>query len=290
MMNKSVIVAIAILAVLIGNLAADTVVLKTGKSINGKIVSESGTMVIVEIDKGVLRQGADSETITVMRTDIASIHYEDLSNVAEDLTIPRDPDYNSLMFCPTPATLPKGDFYFRDFELYFINFGWGVGESTTLSFMTHFPVVSVLDFGAIGFKQRILDREKYPVGLALAGSFSFVTEDIATDNFFTGSLILGVGDRERSFNLVVNQSYAKGEDPFTTFILGGDIRVSRRSKFLLEYMNATMFLDGEFNGFFNFGVRFFGNDWSFSLTGLRALEDTGPLMFIPMIMFSYHTE
>ncbi len=273
-------------------IAADTIVLKNGKRYDGNIIAERADSLVIAVEVATTRQKIDVEWITIARVDVASIRYEDLSNVESDLTIPRDPDYNSIMFCPTPATMPKGDFYFRDFELYILNFGWGVTESTSLSFMTHFPIVSFMDFGSIGFKQRLIDRTKHPLGLALAGSYTFATEDMDEDSFLTGSLIVGAGDRERSLNLAVNQSYKKGEDPFTTFVFGADKRMSRRSKFFVEYMNATDFIDDEdlSGGFLNLGVRFFGNDWSFSLSGFRPMADTGSFVAWPMFMFSYHAE
>ncbi len=274
------------------DLAADTVILKSGERLEGKVLSESADSLVMEVQVRAGRMGHETVQRKILRADIASIRYEDLSQVHEDLTIPRDPDYNSLMFCPTPATLPKGDFYFRDFELYILNFGWGVTESTSFSVMTHFPIVSFMDFGSVGFKQRLLDRESNPVGVALAGSYTFFTDDFDR-GLFTGSLIMGLGDKERSLNLALNQSYQKNEDPKVTVVLGADWRASRRSKFLVEYMNATDFLfddDDGFNGFLNLGIRFFGKDWSFTLTGIRPLENTDNFMFWPMFMFSYHAE
>ncbi len=273
-------------------LAADTVILKSGERLDGKVLSETADSLLIEVEVRAGRMGHETVRRSLLREEIASIRYEDLSRVHEDLTIPRDPDYNSLMFCPTPATLEKGDFYFRNFELYILNFGWGVSEFTSLSFMTHFPIFSLFDFGSVGIKQRILDREKYPIGVALAGSYTFLTDEVDR-GLFTGSLILGLGDKERSLNLALNQTSQKDNDPEFTFVLGGDWRASRRTKFLVEYMNATDFLfddDEDFNGFLNLGVRFFGNDWSFSFTGIRPMMDTDNFVFWPMIMFSYHAE
>ena len=55
-------------------------------------------------------------------------------------------------------------------------------------------------------------------------------------------------------------------------------------------MNASAFIDEDFDGFLNLGVRFFGRDWSFSLTGMRPLGSTDSWVMIPMFMFSYHAE
>jgi len=270
-------------------LAADTVILKTGKCLEGRIVSENADSLVIKVKNIQNHHQLVFEELTLAREDVASLRYGNFGSEVNDLTLLHDPDYNSIMFCPTPATIPKGDFYFRDFELYFLNFGWGAGESTSLSFMTHFPIVSVMSFGSIGIKHSLLDRETAPLGLALAGSYTFFTGDL-TKSLLTGSLILGLGDKDRSLNLLVNQSYQKDGDPFTTFVLGGDIRIGRRTKFLAEYMNSTNFLFGEddFNGFLNLGVRFFGKDWSFSFTGVRPMESMDSFMFLPMFQFSIH--
>jgi len=282
--------ALLILALLAPGLEADTVVLKTGERLEGEILSETADSLFIRVQGRENRSRRRLERIGISRRSIASIRYLDLDHAEEDRTLPRDPDFNSLMFCPTPATVPKGDFYFRDFELYILNFGWGLRETTSLSFMTHFPIVSVLDFGSVGFKQRLLDRRKRKVGLALAGSLTFGTWDIENDSFWTGSLILGMGNRERSLNLALNQSYRRGGSPFTFLVLGGDRRMSRRSKLMFEIIDGADLLDDLGSGFVNLGLRFFGRDWSFTLSGLRPLEETGRLLFIPMIQFSYHAE
>jgi len=280
-----------LLMLLAAGLLADTVVLKNGKRYDGKILSETADSLTMDVRVPRGRADYSWERHTIARADLASLLYEDLSDVAGDLSIPRDPDYNSIMFCPTPATLPKGDFYFRDFELYILNFGWAIRESTSLSLMTHFPVVSFMDFGSIGFKQRLVDREEHAIGLAVAGSYTFGTEDIARDSFLTGTLVAGGGNRERSVNVALNQAWKEGEETELFVVAGADSRTSRRSKIFVEYMNSTTFIDDDdFNGILNLGIRFFGTDWSFSLSGIRPLENTGSLFLIPMFQFSYHAD
>ena len=86
-----------------------------------------------------------------------------------------DPDYNTIMFCPTPSTLEQGDWYFRDFELLVLNFGYGLTDNLDLSFGTLFPVTGDIELITLGAKLEILDRDTEGLGLALTGG-GFILE------------------------------------------------------------------------------------------------------------------
>jgi len=268
--------------------AADTVLLRDGTTLYGKIVEENSEYVVITVMERTMHRWTETGRREIPRAEIRQVTYEPLSLTAYEGWMPRDPDYNSVLLCPTPATLEKGDSYFRNFEIYFVNFGWAPTSSTNVSVMTHFPIASFMDFGALGLKQRLLDREEHGFGAALAGSYLFFPKDDDNRGLLTASLILGVGDWERSLNLSLNQSYAEDEDPYTSVMLGGDIRVGSRAKMLLEYLNTAEGLDDDFHGMLNFGFRLFGDRWSFSLTGLRPMREADDLFAVPLIQFSYH--
>lgn len=268
--------------------SADTIVLRDGTRLHGRIVEESAETVVIERIAKTQRGYEELGRMVIQREDIHQVSYAPLEDTRFEGWMRRDPDFNSVLLCPTPATLPKGDNYFRSFEVYIVNFGWAPTSSTNLSFMTHFPIASFMDFGSVGLKQRLIDREEHVLGMALAASYTFFPAIESNLDFLTGSLILGVGDRERSLNVVVNQSYSKDEDPFTYFMIGADMRIGSRAKFLVEYMSSSDFVDDDFDGLVNLGFRLYGDRWSFSFTGIRPLEATDNFIMFPMVQFSFH--
>ena len=200
-----------------------------------------------------------------------------------------DPDYNSLMFCPTPATLARGDSYFRDFELFILNFGLSVTDAFDLSIGTLFPVSSDVMMVSVGGKLRLLDRSESPLGLALVGSYTSLEEI----QFGGVGFVAGIGNKRNSLNLSVSRTFDDDGDTETVILAGADYQGTRRTKIFLEYMSTASLLedenDDDFHGFLNLGLRIFGARHSFSLSGFRPLDnDSDSLLGFPMIMYSYH--
>lgn len=253
----------------------DEILLKDGNVLLGKVLEEREDLIIFETESlGVLE---------IPRTNI-----EKLAMHESKTGVFTDPDENTIMFCPTPATLPKGEGYFRDFELLFLNFGYGVTDNFDLSFGTLFPVSSDAFMLSLGGKLRLVDREKSPIGLALTGSFTLLDET----QFGAVGAVVGIGDRQKSLNLTVNYTFDEDGENDTLFIVGGDIQTGRRTKLFAEYFSAASLFNDEsddLNGFVNLGVRIFGRRHSFSLSAFRPLwEDTGDFIAFPMLMYSYH--
>ena len=86
----------------------DEILLVDGTLLRGTIVSESEEVVILE-------------TESMGRLEIPRNNIDRVVRGHERIGFETDPDYNSLMFCPTPATLEARDSYFRDFELFVLN-------------------------------------------------------------------------------------------------------------------------------------------------------------------------
>jgi len=228
------------------------------------------------------------ETQSLGQITISKANIERMAEKEDSLGVYSDPDQNSIMFCPTPATVPKGDFYFRDFELFFLNFGLGITDDFDLSVGTLFPVSSSATLLSLGGKYRLLDREKHPIGLALTGGFT----KLDNSNFVAFGGIAGIGNAQKSLNLSINRTIHDNDNTDTMIVLGGDWQISRRSKLLAEYFSSAKLLDDEsddLNGFINVGFRIFGQIHSFSFSGFRPIgEDTGSFWLWPMVMYSVH--
>ncbi|MBU1700866.1 MAG: hypothetical protein KJ927_18125 [Candidatus Eisenbacteria bacterium] len=269
-----VFVAILLFVLLTQSALGDVVVLQDGTRIQGIIVKEDETLVVIE-SKSMGR-------LELARRDVKSIEYLKPGTFSEV-----DPCYNSIMFCPTTATLPKGSFYFRDFELFIINFGYAMTNTTNLSFGTHFPVTGSLEFFTAGVKQQILDRETNPIGLAASLSGTFYDDG----SFGTGAIIVGVGDKNRSLNVSLMEGFNENDESGIILLVGADARLSQNIKLIGEYVDVSSFTsfddDDEYIGLINVGIRFFGRQMAFSLTGFRPLRDTGDFIAFPMASFSY---
>ncbi len=253
----------------------DEVLLTDGTLLTGRILEEFADRVVFETD-------------ALGRMEIARTNIVRLGRGSEWTGALTDPDYNSLMFCPTPATLADGDSYFRVYELFFLNYGASLSDALNLSVGTLFPVSSEVLMISLGGKLRLADRETQPVGLALTGSYTRLEEV----KFGAVGVVAGVGDRRRSLNLAVNQTFDDDGDTELVFILGGDFKSSRRGKLFVEYLSSASLLadeDDDLEGFINLGMRLFGDSHSFSLSGFRPLTgDGGSFVAFPMLMYSNH--
>lgn len=253
----------------------DEILLKDGSLLLGRVVEESADLVVIE-------------TASLGRLEIPRAQIERLALRDAPAGVFADPDQNTIMFCPTPATLPRGDAYFRDFELFLLNVGYGVTGALDLSFGTLFPVSAEVFMLSVGAKWRLVDRDASGLGLALTGSFTVLDET----QFGAIGGVAGLGNRRNSLNLSVNRTYDDDGNSETVFIVGGDAQMGRRTKIFAEYFSSSSLLEDEeddLSGFINIGFRFFGERHSFSLSGFRPLgEDLDSFVAFPMVMYSQH--
>lgn len=252
----------------------DEVLLRDGNLLVGRILEERDDVVVFETQS--------LGRIEIPRSDIAKIGHG-----AERTSAISDPDFNSIMFCPTPQTFARGDAYFRDFELFFLNFGYSFTDNFDLSIGTLFPISAELVMLSVGGKLRLLDRSEEPLGIALIGSATKI-EDI---EFGSLGVVIGSGDARSSANLAVFRAFDDDGDGNTVLLIGVDRQISRRSKFFAEYGNSSELFDDDddFHGFLNVGFRIFGESHSFSISGFRPLvDDSGSFVAFPMIAFSNH--
>jgi len=256
--------------------APDQITLVDGSVVYGRIVAEDENSITIESHSLGRLVIAKSETVRIHRAD----------SPFDSRGWQEDPDYNTIMLVPTPETLPAGSGYFRDFELFFLNFGMGVTDDLNLSLATLFPVSSNALMIGGGAKLRLLSRGHFPVGLALVGNVTHLED---TD-FGTAGGVVGIGDMRKSLNVSFQKAFSDADESGWILLAGADIQFSQRTKLIIEYATNTQFIDDEdFSGLINVGVRFFGERMSFTLTGFRPLTDEdSDLLFFPMAMYSMH--
>lgn len=255
----------------------DEIELRDGSILRGRIVEEVEGRIVIETQS--------LGRIEVKTDDVVRIVRGSEGQRREGKF---DPDVNSILLGPTPETIPQGSAYFRNFEILILNAGVGITDDLNASFGMLFPISSTTTMISLGLKYRLVSRERFPLGVAVAGGVNFVDDQ----QLSTLALITGVGDRRRSLNLSVHGAFTEDASE-TFFIAGGDVQLGGSFKLLLEYANSTDAVvdsDEDIAGFLNVGFRLFGEVWSFSLTGVRPLaaEDTGDLLLFPLAAFSRH--
>jgi hypothetical protein len=187
------------------------------------------------------------------------------------------PGDHELLLMPTAYTMNKGGAYFSDYELFFLNYSFGVSSNTHIGLFSLFPVtgdfVKTLSFG---LKQNYLRKEK--IQAAVWGSFTPESSATIFGNVFsydTGSrsIHLGIGGYKNAND---------GSELELLYMAGINATLSRRVNLMLEYTNASSALENDFSGLMSIGLRFKGENISWDLGGIRPLDSTGGLFMFPL--------
>jgi len=261
----------------------DEILLLDGTILSGYIVAETDSSLTIE-------------TTSLGRIEVPRAQIQRLAKAGIPYGVADDPDCNSILLTPTPATVGKGDAYFRDFELFVLNAGYGITENLDLSLATLFPIGGDWNFIAVGLKAELVDRETHAIGLAVTGSHLIAPD---AQRFSSLGAVLGIGDRRRSLSVAADRGFNEDGDAATRVMVGGDLQINRRTKLFAEWASSELALSfggddddddaDEFDGFMTLGVRFFGEHMAFTLGGFRPVSaDTGDLLFLPLAMFSVH--
>ncbi|MBM4118882.1 hypothetical protein FJ251_14330 [bacterium] len=259
----------------------DEILLVDGTVLSGHIVAETDSSITIE-------------TASLGRVEVQRAQIQRLAKAGIRYGVADDPDCNSVLLTPTPATVGKGDAYFRNFELLILNGGYGITENLDLSIATLFPIGGDWNFIAVGLKAELVDRETHDLGLAITGSHLIAPD---AQRFSSLAVVVGIGDRRRSLSVAADRGFNEDGEAATRVMVGGDLQINRRTKLFAEWASSELAFsfggddddDDEFDGFMTLGVRFFGERMAFTLGGFRPVSaDTGSLLFLPLAMFSVH--
>lgn len=264
----------------------------------GSLAQEPGAQIEIQLRDGTILHGELIEKnddsivlehrilgrLEIARADLLSLR--DQEDAHSDWR--SDPDRNTVMLSPTPQTIGRGKRYFRNFELFILNFGIGVHERVDIVAGALFPVSNEFNMAALGTKLMLLDRNRHPVGLAVAGNVARLDDF----NFGSVAAIAGVGDDRRSLNVSIHQTFRDDDDAALFFMVGGDLQAGPSWKVVAEYTSGLSALfsdDDDIDGFLNLGFRWFGASSSFTLTGIRPIGvDTDSFLAFPLAMYSHH--
>jgi hypothetical protein len=188
---------------------------------------------------------------------------------------------HEMLIMPTAYTMESGSGYFSDYEILFLNFTFAPSSRTHIGTFFLFPVTAdFLESITFGIKQNYF-RSQYVQG-ALWGSFT------VKNSFYTIGNVFSFGKKDKT-SFHAGFGYA-GENENNVFLilLGTRFSFSEKVSGMIEYTNAKELVEQNFNGLITFGIRFRTESSSWELAGIRPLESTGELLFIPLLKASFY--
>jgi hypothetical protein len=259
--------------------AADTVYeirLRDGSVLIGRVVADGGATLTVRTQAGV--------TLTLPREQIASIAPLAGRLVNGDVW-GEDPHATRLFFSPTARSIPQGEGYFGVYELFFPFVSYGVTDRFTVSAGT--PIVP--DYiGQIFYVAPKYEAIRLPRASVAVGVLALFAPEEELDG--SAGLIYGVGtfgDLDNALTVGATVPFIAtsddsdiGNDP--VFMLGGESRISRRTKLLSE----NYFVPDE-GALISGGLRFFGERLSADFGIGAALGGGENSCCVPLVNFVY---
>jgi hypothetical protein len=250
--------------------------LADGSRVYGRILEEGGDRVVVETIGGV--------RMVLSRDQIRAVRVAPGRVVNGELW-PDDPHTTRLLFAPTARAVPQGEGYFGVYELFFPFVTYGVTDRFTVSAGTPVIPEAIGEVFYLAPKYEVLRAPGASVAVGVLALF-------ATQRAFDGTvgLLYGVGtfgepDRALTVGATVPFYAASGDSEIGSdpvFMIGGESRLSRRTKFLTE--NYVSLGDGVL---LSGGMRFFGERLSADF-GLGAFMGEGEsFCCMPLLNFVY---
>ena len=131
---------------------------------------------------------------------------------------------HELIFMPTAYTLPKGEKCFTDYELFVLNFDFGITSSTQLSVVVPFPItLDLIEFSSFGIKQTLFKKGIF--ANAIWGNYLF------KENAYSIGTVASIGRRNK-LHFAICQ-FGKDDDNSVVLMWGANLRTGKHSQFLM---------------------------------------------------------
>lgn len=238
---------------------------------------------IVAIGKTEINFQTDSGTLTISISKIKKIRQIPVASINNGEYWFPNPNTTRLFFAPTGRMLQKGDGYFQDIYLFFVNAVYGLNDNLTIGGGT-----SIFPGGNID-KQIFYLMPK--VGLKATENLNLAAGALAIRIPFdneasTSGILYGVatyGKPDASITAGLGYGFVKHEVANKPMIiLGGEKRISRRIAFVSE---NWIFPDTE--PLVSYGVRFFGEGLSVDMAFFNTIGKNFLFPGIPYIDFVF---
>jgi hypothetical protein len=184
----------------------------------------------------------------------------------------------SLLVLPTAYTMPKNHHTLTNYEIFILQYAYGLTGSTHLSLAMPFPIVKeAFEYVAVGVKQNYLRHGR------LQGAFSISWLPKAEGATLLNVLSYGTEKASGHFLVGTATDFEKFSDG-AFLALGGIVSVSKRVSLISELITYSEVMDEEGGQLLTLGIRFKGDKISWDLGGFRPFTaDTGGLILIPLI-------
>ncbi|MHB1313099.1 MAG: hypothetical protein ACYC3L_13870 [Gemmatimonadaceae bacterium] len=229
-----------------------------------------------------VRQTPDSIEITTAagrmtfaRSAVASVKVVSSDELHDGQYWASDPHYTRLFFGPTGRTLARGEGYFSDTELFFLNTSWGLTDRFMLGGgLSVFPS-SDMSNNVFYVTPKVLLKggERFNVSAGALIGFA------GHENGSAGMLYVAASNGSRDNQLTYGAGWAYFNDKIAgdaALMLGGTRRVSRR----VSLMTENYLFTGSGGGYVlpMYGMRFFGESIAADLGFVNFLgRDTHPI-------------
>ena len=253
---------------------SDTVLeirLEGGSVLYGRITSIEGDRVTIVTEAGGRSEVGRDQIVSARPTT---------SRLVNGQRWQEDPNATRLFFGPTGRAIGAGTGYFAVFELIMPFVSVGVTDRVSLSGGT--PVIPGLIGEVVYFAPKVTVISRPGVDFA-AGALAFF---VPSEDTSLG-LLYGVGtfgSRDNAFTVGLGLPFLRGDDDefadATVLMLGGEARISQRTKFITE----SYFVPGESGGLVTTGFRFFGDRLSAD-AGLGFAVDNDVECCLPLVNF-----
>ena len=216
-----------------------------------------------------------SGRMTFARSAVASVKVVSNSELHDGQYWASDPHYTRLFFGPTGRTLGKGEGYFSDTELFFLNTSWGLSDRFMLGGgMSVFPSSDITNnVFYVTPKVLLKGSERFNVSAGALVGFA------GHENGSAGMLyvVASSGSRDNQFTYGAGWAYLNDKIAGdAALMLGGTRRVSRR----VSLMTENYLFTGSGGGYVlpMYGMRFFGESISADLGFVNFMGcDTHPI-------------
>jgi hypothetical protein len=254
-----------------------TIRLSDGSVLYGRVTEQTADALTVETQSGA--------TVRLRRDQIVSIARLQ-GRVVNGEVWGDDPHATRLFFGPTARAIPRGEGYFGVYELFFPFVSYGVTDRFTISGGTPVVPEAIGQVFYLAPKYEVLRTPTASAAVGVLALFATGQEEFGSVGLLYGVGTFGSPDRALTVGATVPFVAADGENEVgdqPVFMVGGEARMSRRTKFITE----NYFMPGESGGLISGGVRFFGERLSADFGLGAGFGDGDNVCCLPLLNFVY---
>lgn len=252
--------------------------LRDGSSIVGRVVAATPDTV---------RFASAVGTLTIPREYVTELREVERSAVRSGEVWVANPNATRLLFAPTGRMLAKGEGYFNDTYLFFLNVQGGITSRFTLG-----GGLSIVPFGEFSDnvffvtpKVGVVASPKFNLAIGgLAGYVGGLADEGETANLGVLYAVGTFGSPDASVTIGTGLAYAGGQFADTPVaMLGAEKRIGRRVSFVTE---NYLLPNEEVPSILSYGLRFFGEKLSVDLALWNMPGEDAVFPGIPYVAFS----